>query len=194
MIVVAVGGCGPKHFLIQDYQTHRPYTILILPPVNNTPQEGVEDIVYPVFTRAVGDKGYYVYSPEYIWEVFKRNKLQDAGRIHSVPHEKLAEVFQPDALLYITVEEWAAKYYLLGNAINTQIYASLIDAENGEELFNMRFKHVYDPAAGQSSLAGKMVMALVSKMGEKSYIEPAAKVNIATIAKFIPEGKNATKW
>ena len=187
-------GCAPKFFLIKDYQQHRPLSVLVLPPVNQTPQEGVEDVVYPIFVRAIGEKGYYVYSPEYVQEIFHRNKLQEAGRIHALPYTKFYDVFGPDAILYITVEKWAAKYYLVGNQIDTQIFARMIDAKTGAELFNMRYEFAYDPAAAQSSIAGKLVMAIASKFAEKSYLEPAARCNIGTISKQLPKGPSNEKW
>lgn len=187
-------GCTPKHFLIQDYEKQRPLSVLILPPVNQTPQEGVEDVVYPIFVRAIGEKGYYVYSPEYVQEIFHRNKLQEAGRIHALPYKKFHDVFGPDAILYITVEKWAAKYYVIGNMIDTQIFARLIDAKTGVELFNMRYQYAYDPSAGQSSLAGQLVVALVSKFAEKSYLVPAARCNIGMISKQLPKGSSDEKW
>lgn len=193
-LVVFFAGCTPKHFLIQDYQKQRPLSILVLPPVNQTPQEGVEDVVYPLFVRAIGEKGYYVYSPEYVQEIFHRNKLQEAGRIHALPYKKFYDVFGPDAILYITVEEWAAKYYLIGNQINTQIFARLVDAKTGVELFNMRYQYAYDPAAAQSSIAGRVIVALASKFSEKSYLEPAARCNIGIISKQLPKGINDEKW
>jgi hypothetical protein len=193
-ITALFAGCAPQHFLIKDYEKQRPLSVLILPPVNQTPQEGVEDVVYPIFVRALGEKGYYVYSPEYVQEIFHRNKLQEAGRIHALPYKKFYDVFGPDAILYITVEKWAAKYYLVGNQIDTQIYARLIDAKTGVELFNMRYEYAYDPAAGQSSIAGKLVMAIVSKFAEKSYLEPAARMNIGMISKQLPKGINNEKW
>ena len=193
-VAVCFTGCAPKHFLIKDYQQHRPLSVLVLPPVNQTPQEGVENVVYPIFVRAIGEKGYYVYSPEYVQEIFHRNKLQEAGRIHALPYKKFYDVFGPDAILYITVEKWAAKYYLIGNQIDTQIFAKLIDAKTGAELFNMRYEFAYDPAAAQSSIAGKLVMAIASKFAEKSYLEPAARCNIGAISKQLPKGPSNEKW
>jgi hypothetical protein len=192
--IVFFAGCTPKFFLIPEYQKQRPLSVLVLPPVNQTPQEGVEDVVYPIFVRAIGEKGYYVYSPEYVQEIFHRNKLQEAGRIHALPYKKFYDVFGPDAILYITVEKWAAKYYLIGNMIDTQIFARLIDAKTGVELFNMRYQYTYDPAAAQSSIAGKLIVAIASKFAEKSYLVPAARVNIATISKQLPKGLNDDKW
>lgn len=191
---VASGCGGPKFFLINGYETKKPASILVLPPVNQTPQEGVEDIVYPIFVRAIGEKGYYVYSPEFVREIFNQNKLEDPGRIHALPFDKISGVFHPDGILYITVEDWSAKYYLLGNMVTTVIAARLVDGRTGEELFNMRYTYQYDPAGSQSSLAGKMVMALVTSMAEKSYLEPAARANTTVIASKVPRGKYDAEW
>ncbi len=57
LMVVAAGCSAPKHFLIQGYETKKPASILVLPPKNETPQEGVEDIVYPIILRTIGEKG-----------------------------------------------------------------------------------------------------------------------------------------
>lgn len=192
--ILLFSGCTPAHFLIKDYDTQKPLSVLMLPPVNQTPQEGVENVVYPLFVRALGEKGYYVYSPEYVQEIFHRNKLQEAGRIHALPYKKFYDVFGPDAILYVTVEKWAAKYYLIGNMIDTQIYAQLIDAKTGVELFNMRYQFAYDPAAAQSFLAGKLIVAMASKFAEKTYLEPAARANIGVISKQLPQGINDAKW
>jgi hypothetical protein len=193
-ITVFTAGCAPKHFLIDGYEQKKPASILVLPPVNKTAQEGVEDVVYPIFVRAIGEKGYYVYSPEFVREIFNQNKLEDPGRIHELPYDKISSVFYPDGILYITVEDWAGKYYLFGNMITTAIFARLVDGKTGEELFNMRYTHQYDPAASQSSIAGKLVMALVTAFAEKSYLEPAARMNTAAIVKQLPEGKYAEQW
>lgn len=195
LALISLTGCGaPRHFLIEGYEQKKPASILILPPKNMTPQEGVEDVVYPLFVRAIGEKGYYIYSPEFVREIFNQNKLQDPGRIYALPYDKISNVFHPDGILYVTVEDWAAKYYLLGNMVTTTIAVKLIDGKNGQELFNMRYTHQYDPSAGQSSLIGKMVMALVTTMAEKTYLIPAAQANISMIAKQIPGGKYDSEW
>lgn len=193
-VLLVTSGCVPEHFIIDEYESQKPISILVVPPLNQTPQAEVEDVVYPIFTRAIGQKGYYVYSPEYVRAVFNRNKLEDAGRIHQLSHDKFYDVFGSDAILFITVEDWSAKYYLLGNVITTVIHARMVDAKSGVELFDMRYEYKYDPSAGQSSIAGKLVSAIVSKLGEKSHIIPAARANIGVIANQIPEGQNNEIW
>lgn len=193
-LILFVSGCGPEFFLVDKYDDVKPLSILVLPPDNQTPQEGVEEVLYPLIIRGLGEKGYYVYSPEYVIEVFNRNKFDNAGRIHGIPPKKLAAVFGSDAILYVSVEEWASKYMVLGNMICTQFFVRLVDSKTGDELFNMRFKHQYDTASGQSSLIGKLVASIVTKIGEKAYYEPASRMNFMNIMCRLPEGPKNEEW
>ena len=98
-----VAGCYPTVERVQEYGTR---SIVVLPPLNQTPEISAPYELYSSITRPLADRGYYVYPVAIVDQFMKENGLPTAGEMHSVPLAKIHEIIGADAVLYPTVAAW----------------------------------------------------------------------------------------
>src|SRR5512143_3001912 len=110
-----LGGCTIEHPDV-DYTAFReskPRSILVLPPLNNSPDIRATYSFLSTVTKPLAEAGYYVFPVALVDQTFKENGLPNPGEMHQVPFEKLREIFGADATLYITVTQYGSSYQIL---------------------------------------------------------------------------------
>ena len=168
-----------------------PALVLILPPENTTSATNVEGMVYPMVYEKLVQRGYYCISPELARGIFNTNKLEDAGRINSLPPRKFKEVFGADAVLKVRVTQWSSYYVVLASSVSITMEMSLVATETGEVLWSgTRTESRQPDMEGEEgktpSLLGALVkVALHSAMTD---YEPIAEDNIDALISQIPLG------
>ena len=114
VVIVAsslLAGCFPTVDRVQEYVTR---SIVVLPPLNKTPDISAPYEVYSTITRPLADRGYYVYPVAIVDQFMKENGLPTAGEMHAVSLGKIHEIIGPDAVLYPTVATWNRPNVVLG--------------------------------------------------------------------------------
>jgi hypothetical protein len=81
------------------YKASKPRSILVLPPLNNSPDVNASYSVLSLLTYPLAESGYYVLPVALVDSTFKQNGLTVAGDIHQVPPAKLRDIFGADAAL-----------------------------------------------------------------------------------------------
>ena len=172
-LVVAVlsllGGCAHQ---IQPYdytafKTARPASILVLPPVNNSPDVNATLSMMSQATVPLAESGYYVFPVTLVNETFKHNGLTAPPDIHELPVSKLREIFGADAALYITVIHYGTSYVVLSSETRVTAEARLVDLRSGAVLWNGAA--TASSAEGRSNsggLVGMLVAAAVNQILE----------------------------
>lgn len=130
-------GCAskPVPYDYTAFRESRPHSILVLPPLNQTPDIAA---TYGVFSQVgfpLAESGYYVFPVTLVDETFKQNGLTTAGDIHAVAPAKLREIFGADAALYITVTKYGAVYTVLNSEVIVSAKARLVDLKSGKLLW-----------------------------------------------------------
>ena len=110
-------------------------SILVLPPVNQSPDIRGSLTFYATVTRPLSEAGYYVFPVAMVDATFKENGLQMADDIHEAPLAKLQSIFGADAVLYITVEKYGSSYVVLDSQTVVSAKARLVDARSGALLW-----------------------------------------------------------
>src|SRR5277367_2093834 len=97
-------GCATTPpFDYTNFRAHRPRSILVLPPLNNsTDVRGTYGYLSTV-TRPLAELGYYVFPVAIVDQFLKENGLPSPGEMHQAPLDKLGKIFGADAVLYITL-------------------------------------------------------------------------------------------
>jgi len=120
-------GCGPVP--PPEVSDHK--VVVVLPPENMTAHNEVEERSYPEISAAFAQRGYYCISPELVRAVFNANKFEDAGRINTLPVQKIGEVFGADAVLRTRVTEWSTTYILVYASVTVGLEMELLDVKTG---------------------------------------------------------------
>lgn len=131
-------GCATHQAAPYDYaafkQSH-PRSIVILPPINESPDINATYSVLSQMTFPLAESGYYVFPVALVDETFKQNGLSIANDIQAVSLAKLYEIFGADAALYVTVEKYGASYTVLNSVAIVTAKAKLVDLKNGAILW-----------------------------------------------------------
>ncbi len=117
------------------YKLSRPKSILVLPPLNQSPDVRATYSVLATVTQPIAEAGYYVFPVALVDQTFKENGLPLPGDMHQAPLAKLREIFGTDAVLYLTVDRYGSSYTVIDSTVVVSVRAKLVDARNGQTLW-----------------------------------------------------------
>lgn len=146
------------------YREHMPASILVLPPINQSIEVNAGYSVLSTVTLPLAAAGYYVFPVAVVDTYFKENGLATPADIHSVPLDKLREVFGADAVLYLDVKTYGQNYNIISSAATVEADAQLIDTATGLTLWDGRAVAVESSSDnGSNGLVGLLVGAALAQ-------------------------------
>lgn len=171
-VVGLISGCATpiKPYDYTAFQQSRPASILVLPPVNDSPDVKATYSMYSHVTLPLAESGYYVYPVTLVDETFHQNGLTHPVDIHQVEPHKLREIFAADAALYIHVKAYGTTYAVLASESRVTADAKLIDLRSAETLWEG--SATASSAEGRSSsggLVGLLAQAIVNQIIESNW-------------------------
>lgn len=130
-------GCATKSvpYDYTAFKAAKPRSIVVLPPLNNSPEVNAGNSVYAQVTYPLAEAGYYVLPVAVVAETFKQNGLTSAADIQGVDTRKLHEIFGADAGLYMTISKYGATYTVLDSVAVVAVDAKLVDLKTGTVLW-----------------------------------------------------------
>lgn len=199
-VFIFMAGCAvtPKDYT--KFNNARPASILIVPVVNRSVEVSASDYFLSTITIPVAERGYYVFPVHMIKRVLEDDGLSDADLVHNAPTQKLSELFGSDAVLYISIEKWEAKYLVLTTQVTVELSYVLKDGKTGDELWVEKQTMVYSPQnqSTGSPLGDLIVMAVNAAVTKAipNYLPLAKQANNNAFmypGPGIPEGPYFTK-
>lgn len=183
LVVLFVTGCATQERY--DYtmlEASKPRSILVVPPVNNSVEVNASNVYLSTITMPLAEKGYYVFPVAVINQFLQENGLQTPSDMHQVSLEKFNEHLNPDAILYVTIEEWGQQYQVISSSSVVHANLSLVDAKTGQQIWHATAQHIQSSGDGGGGLIGMLVAAAVEQvMGEMMDNTP----NVARVANHI---------
>ncbi len=169
-LVALLAGCvspPPAH----DYTAFKeadPHSIIILPPLNNTPEVIAPYSVMTQMVAPIAESGFYVFPVAVVEQTFKGNGLTVASDVHQVPVDKLHSIFGADSALYITVEEYGTSYVVISSETAVTVSASLVDLRTGVQLWQGKARASSSEQQNNSGggLVGMLVVAAINQIAE----------------------------
>lgn len=149
------------------FREARPASVLILPPLNNSPDIKATYSMLAHATLPLAEAGYYVFPVSLVDETFRHNGLTSPNDIHDVAPAKLREIFGADAVLYITVKQYGTSYAIIASETRVTADARLVDLRSGKQLWNG--SATASSAEGDSNsggLVGMLIKAAVRQIVE----------------------------
>jgi len=135
--ILAAGCAAPvKQLDYTAFKQSRPKTILILPPLNESPDVAATYSMLSQMSYPLGEAGYYVLPVALVDETLKQNGMTSAADIHAIAAAKLVEIFGADAALYVTVNKYGSVYTVINSAVTVTANAKLIDLKTGGLLWS----------------------------------------------------------
>ena len=91
-------GCATRQpYDYTAFKESKPRSIVVLPPLNNTPEVQASYSVLSYATLPLAESGYYVMPVTLVAETFKENGMAQPADMHATPATKLREIFGADA-------------------------------------------------------------------------------------------------
>lgn len=170
-------GCGgaPKDYTL--YQAKMPRSVLVLPPVNHTTNLDASDVYLATISRPLAERGYYVFPPAVVNELFKANGMPTPGDMHNVSLAKVKEILGADAVLYVDILEWQTQYIVLSADSRVTLRYRLVDVASGDTLWEAE-RSAY-MSQGGLSVEGLAAAAAHKATSERNglYRDLAARAN-----------------
>lgn len=167
LALALLGGCvSPKTVDYAAYKQARPKTILVLPPLNNSPDVKASYSMLSQVTFPLAEAGYYVLPITLVDETFRQNGLTTPADIHQAPANKLKEIFGADAALYITVTDYGTRYLIISSETVVTATAKLVDLKTGTTLWTGSARASSEEGGNNSGggLIGALITAAVKQV------------------------------
>jgi len=135
----------------------RPRSILVMPPVNLSPEVKAPLTFLAASTYPLAESGYYVIPVALSDQTFKQNGITVAEEAHAIEYGRLFEIFGADAALYTTITRFGVSYYVIDSVVEAAASARLVDLRSGLELWHGQVSI----AEGGNSSGGDLFSALI---------------------------------
>lgn len=145
-------------------EASKPRSILVIPPINNSVAVNAPYIYLSTISAPLAEKGYYVFPVAVIERFLTSNGLQSPADMHNISLEKIREHINPDAVLYVTIQDWGQKYHVVDSTtvVNTEL--KLVDAKTGHILWTAKAALAQGANNGGGGLAGMLISAVVNQV------------------------------
>jgi hypothetical protein len=161
-----LGACAtPQGFDYTAFKSRRPTSMLILPPVNDSPDVKATPGVMATATLPLAEAGYYVLPVSLVAETFKRNGLTSPTDIQNLATTKLREIFGADAAVYIRIKDYGTKYLVFGSDTRVTVEARIVDLRNGQHIWNgSATASSTEGDSNNDGIVGMLVKAVVNQI------------------------------
>lgn len=166
--LLVLQGCAtpPKPYDYSAYKESKPASILVLPPVNGTPEIQATPSVLAQVTLPLAESGYYVVPVALVDETLKGNGIHSAEEAQQISVGKLREIFGADAGLYVKVTRYGSVYKVVASETAVTLEAKLVDLRNGRLLWegSASASSAEQSGSNQAGLLGLLVKAVVEQI------------------------------
>jgi len=175
-----------------------PRSILIIPVVNSSVDVTAANYMLSTLSVPLAERGYYVFPINAVKRVLEDDGLSDSSLVHAAPPTRLANFFGADAILYVAIEQWDAKYAVITTTTTVALHYVIKDGKTDDTLWENRVRMVYQPSSGGGGglgdLVAKVVIAAIEK-ASPNYMPLARQANINAFTQYpgtgIPSGPYA---
>ena len=155
-------GCAsttPASNRLEAFQNAQPRSLLVVPVVNQSIDVQAPTSVLATLPYRLAELGYYVFPVNTVKTLLEYDGLYEPAEIHNRPPEDLAQLFKADAILYVTIHQWTARYVVLATTTEVEFSYRIVGAD-GAELWSARKQMTYNPQNNSSS--GSLLADLIA--------------------------------
>ena len=165
-VLALFAGCAERKTVdYSAYKQSRPKSILVLPPLNQSPDVKATYSMLSQVTYPLAEAGYYVMPVALVAETFNQNGMNQPEDVHALQPRKLHEIFGADAGLYVTVSDYGTRYMVLSSATIVTASAKLVDLKTGSTLWTgSATASSQENQQNQGGLIGMLIVAAVNQI------------------------------
>lgn len=166
--LVVLTGCAtpPKPYDYTAFRKAKPASLLVMPPLNDSPDVKATPSMWSHATLPLSEAGYYVLPVTLVDETLRQNGIDSAAEAQSIPFERLREQFGADAAVYIKVRRYGTTYAVIASETTVAADAKVIDLRTGELLWegSAQASSAEQQQQSQGGLAGLLIGAVVRQI------------------------------
>ncbi len=163
-----LGGCASKAppYDYSAFMNAKPTTLLVMPPLNNSPDVKATPGVWANTTLPLAEAGYYVLPVTLVDETFKQNGVNTANDAHDIPYPKLREFFGADAAVYLKVTSYGTSYQVIASETRVEVEARIVDLRSGTLLWQGKAfaTSAEQSQQNQGGLIGLLLLAVIQQV------------------------------
>ena len=167
-VIALLAGCATKApaYDYTAFQRAKPAALLVMPPVNESPDVKATPGVWAHATRPLAEAGYYVLPITLVDETFRQNGVHSANEAQDIPYTKLRNYFGADAAVYIRVKKYGTSYQLVTSETRVEVEARIVDLRSGALLWDGKAvaTSAEQSQQQQGGLVGLLVAAVVKQV------------------------------
>jgi len=165
MLALFIAGCvaPPPPPDYTNFRAHRPRSILVLPPLNQSTTVEATYGYLSTVTFPLAEMGYYVFPVAVVDQFLKENGMPTAGEMHQIPLNKVHEIIGADAVLYTTLVEYGTRYQVLNSKTEVNVKGKLVDTRTGITLWEGMGVARQD-SSGSGNIIADLVAAAVTQV------------------------------
>jgi hypothetical protein len=168
LTLVLFGGCATKAppYDYTAFAKAKPVTLLVMPPLNESPEVNATPGVWSHATRPLAEAGYYVLPITLVDETFRQNGVTNAHDAQEIPLVKLQQFFGADAAVYMKIKSYGTRYAVLSSETRVEVEARIVDLRSGELLWQGKAfaSSAEENQQSQGGLIGLLVTAVVKQI------------------------------
>ena len=129
-----------------------PRSILIVPTINRSLDVDAPNYVLASLPIPIAERGYYVFPVNTTKFVLEQEGFYEADRLHEQPPQSLAKLFGTDAILYVAIKQWDAKFAVFTTVVTVDFDYRLV-SKNGVELWRDNKRMQYQPQNNNNAMS-----------------------------------------
>lgn len=129
---------------LSAFEAAKPRSILVVPAANKSVDVDAPNYLLTTLTVPLAEKGFYVFPVHTVKTVLEQEGLYEGDQIHKQAPEHLAQLFGADAVLFVTINQWDAKYVVLSTTVTVDFDYRLV-GKDGTELWRANKRMQYSP-------------------------------------------------
>jgi hypothetical protein len=168
LALVLLAGCATR-IPPYDYSAFvqaKPVTLLVLPPLNESPDVNAVPGVWAQATLPLAEAGYYVLPVTLVDQTFRQNGVTTPNEAHEIAPQKLRDFFGADAAVYVKVKKYGTSYAVIASETRVEIEGRIVDLRSGALLWQgmAAATSAEQRQQSQGGLIGLLVMAVVQQI------------------------------
>lgn len=163
-----LAGCAtpPPPYDYSAFQRAKPASLLVMPPLNASPDVKATPAMWASATLPLAEAGYYVLPVTLVDETFRQNGVETADDAQNIPLPKLRDFFGADAAVYVKVTKYGTSYAVVASETRVEAEAKVVDLRSGELLWQGKAaaSSAEQQQQNQGGLIGLLVAAVVKQI------------------------------
>lgn len=146
MLALLLTGCAGmvKKTDLSAFQAANPRSILVVPAVNKSLDVDAPNYLLTTLTVPLAEKGFYVFPVHTARTVLEQEGFYEGEQVHQQDPARLASLFGADAVLFVTINRWDARYAVIMTTVTVDLDYRLV-AKDGTEIWKANKQMQYTP-------------------------------------------------